>query len=106
MITQELVNRAVQVLIYEANPQRIVLFGSLARNEGGPQSDADFLIVTNHCPENRFAMATRLRRSLSPIGIPVDIVVHDAETVRDWADTPGTLLYTIQHEGKVVYEKL
>lgn len=105
MITKESIQQAIEVLIHEADPLRIILFGSVARNEAGPDSDADFLVVTSHSTENRFVMATRLRRSLTPIHIPVDILVHDVGTVDEWADAPGTLLYTIRQEGKVVYEK-
>jgi uncharacterized protein len=105
MVTDEKIISAVNVLVKESSPEMIILFGSWARNEAGSDSDADFLVVTKNSPENRFAAATRLRRSLSPLKIPVDILVHDSETIREWAGVPGTFLHTIMSEGKIMYEK-
>jgi predicted nucleotidyltransferase len=104
-IAIEKLNRVVEILIKEAAPEKIIIFGSHARNEANPQSDIDFLVVTQNSSENRFQMAIRLRRCLSPLRIPVDIIVHDCKTVMEWENVPGNLLYTITHEGKVIYER-
>ena len=47
-ILQEIVRRIVEV----AKPEKIILFGSAARGELGPDSDLDFLIIKscNHRP--------------------------------------------------------
>ena len=105
MIQPSQIQKAVEILARAASPQRIILFGSCARNEANEQSDADFLVVTKEIPDNRFSFATRLRRLLCPLKLPVDIVVHDEKTVNEWADVPGTLIYWILREGKVMYEK-
>jgi predicted nucleotidyltransferase len=105
MVTAEKIKTAINVLVRESSPEMIILFGSWARNEARYDSDADFLVVTKNSVENRFSIATRLRRSLSPLKMPVDILVHDTSTINEWADVPGTLVYTIMTEGKIVYEK-
>ncbi|HEX2958319.1 MAG TPA: nucleotidyltransferase domain-containing protein [Chitinispirillaceae bacterium] len=105
MVTAEKIKTAVSVLAQESSPEMIILFGSWARNEARADSDVDFLVVTKNSTENRFRVATRLRRSLSPLKIPVDILVHDSSTIDEWADVPGTLVHTIMTEGKIVYEK-
>jgi predicted nucleotidyltransferase len=105
MVAPNVIERAIGVLVKEASPERIILFGSQARGEARPDSDVDFLVVVGNSAENRFRTATRLRRSLSPLKVPVDIVVHDSDTIREWGEVPGTLVYTMLHEGKVVYEK-
>ncbi|HUI93319.1 MAG TPA: hypothetical protein VLX68_13815 [Chitinivibrionales bacterium] len=49
--------------------------------------------------------AVRLRRALSPLRIPVDIVVHSAQVFHEWGEVSGTLFNSILKEGKVLYEK-
>jgi predicted nucleotidyltransferase len=105
MVAANAIEHAVEVLVREASPERIVLFGSQARGDAGPESDVDFLVITRDSRENRFRAATRLRRCLSPLRMPVDIVVHDRETIDEWGEVPGTLVYTMLHEGRTVYEK-
>jgi uncharacterized protein len=105
MIAKESIQKAVNIVICQADPVKIIMFGSYARNEEKPDSDLDLLVVTKDSTENRFAMSTRLRRSLSFLDIPVDIIVHDITTVHEWAGTPGTLLYEVEREGRVLYEK-
>ena len=41
----EIINRMVEKLVAEYAPQRIVLFGSYAYGNPGPDSDIDFLII-------------------------------------------------------------
>jgi predicted nucleotidyltransferase len=45
MIPEDTIRQAVATLVAAANPQRIVLFGSHARGDAGPDSDLDFLVV-------------------------------------------------------------
>lgn len=46
----------------------------------------------------------RLRRVLSPLRIPVDILVTTESVFKEWSDTPGTVLYEATREGTVLYE--
>jgi hypothetical protein len=45
----------------------------------------------------------RLRDVLSPLRIPVDVVVISEKTYQDWKDAPGTVIYEATQEGRVVY---
>ncbi len=71
-----------------------------ARGEAGPESDLDFLVVEPHITATRSKQA-RLRDVLRPLRIPVDVLVVSEAAFRDWADTPGTVLYEAAHEGRV-----
>lgn len=104
MITTGHIDRAVQILVREASPQRIILFGSFSRGENRPDSDLDFLVIEAE-PVNRHKEMVRLRRALSPMRIPVDIIVKSAHVVREWGNIPGTFLYDALREGRLVYEK-
>ena len=44
------IHRITQQIIEKYNPEKIILFGSAARGEGDPDSDADFLIIKKDTP--------------------------------------------------------
>jgi predicted nucleotidyltransferase len=103
MIDEATIARAVEILRKAAHPQRIILFGSYARGRAGPDSDVDLLVVERH-PKNVMSEMVRLRRLLSPLRIPVDVLVVGERHFEEWSDTPGNVLYEAASEGKVVYE--
>ena len=104
MISNETINKAIKIMVDAASPVSVILFGSYARNEATDQSDLDFLIIESGVV-NRYAEMVRLRRCLSPLRIPADVLVHDEGTFNEWRSVPGTILNTIDREGKVVYER-
>jgi uncharacterized protein len=103
MISDDQIDAAVAILVREAQPERVILFGSYARGEAKPDSDLDLLIVEREVRHQQAEMA-RLRRALSPLRIPVDILVTDLTRLSSsWADFPGSYLYDALREGKVLY---
>jgi uncharacterized protein len=103
MIEKQKIQEAVELLKNAANPVKIILFGSYARNDYSSESDLDFLVVEREVESRRLEMV-RLRRILSQLSIPVDIIVVSENVFNDWADTPGTVIYEAALEGKIVYE--
>lgn len=98
------VDEIVQKIVAAFRPRRIVVFGSRARGEGGPESDLDLLVEmeSDKAPRDRIRAVDALfaRRRWS-----MDLVVYTPEEVRRFKDVLGTLLYTIEREGKVLYER-
>jgi uncharacterized protein len=104
MISKEKINQAVDIVVSAAHPNRIILFGSYARGNASEESDIDLCVVEDMLVD-KYTEVVRLRRVLSPLRIPVDIVVHSVQTVLEWGGVSGTLINNILHEGKVLYEK-
>lgn len=102
MISHKTIHEAVELLRKAANPTRIILFGSYARGDMNEQSDLDFLIVKKELKARRME-TVRLRDVLSPLRIPVDVVVISEKTYQEWKDAPGTIIYEAIQEGMVVY---
>ena len=94
---------AVRKIIDNFNPEKIILFGSYARNEADEGSDIDFLIVEKTV-KDRVAEMVRLNRILSPLRIPVDLLVVSEEMFDYWSSTPGSVYYNALTEGKTIYE--
>lgn len=102
MISEKTIHEAVELLRKTANPVRIILFGSYARGDITEESDLDFLVIEKELKARRMEIV-RLRDVLSPLRIPVDVLVISEKTYQEWKDAPGTVIYEAALEGKVVY---
>ncbi len=93
-----LVRRIVEV----ARPDRIVLFGSAARGEMGPDSDLDVLVVKSGV-EHRRRLAQDIYMNLSGVGMGVDIIVLTPEDIEAQRDSVGSIIGPALAEGRVIY---
>lgn len=87
------------------NPRRVILFGSHARGEAGPDSDHDLLVVVDDDapPEKlRLEAGYESRRGYRH---PADVVPCRESTFVRRARMPGTLCHAAATEGVVVYER-
>lgn len=103
MISKKLIQKAVRLLRDAVSPKKIILFGSYVHGEPSEDSDLDFLVVEKELKSRRMEMV-RLRDVLSPLRIPVDVLVISEKTYQEWRDTPGTVIYEAVVDGRVVYE--
>ena len=96
----EIVRRIVETF----QPEKIILFGSHARGDAGPDSDVDLLVVMNFTGSKR-EKRIEIRIALHDIPGSFDIIVttpRDAEERRSFV---GTIEYPAFREGKVVYAR-
>lgn len=102
MVSRDLIDQAGQLLAEAAGAQsEVILFGSHARGEAGPDSDVDFLVI-EPAIENRLREWERLRRALRDFPAPVDIVVLDEERAEQRAKVPGTMVHHAFRDGRVL----
>ena len=86
-----------------AEPEKIILFGSYAREEEKPDSDLDiFIIVDSDLP--RYKRAVPFYQALSGLGLAKDIIVYTPAEVAEWRTASCSLVATVLREGKVLYE--
>ncbi len=81
---------------------RIVLFGSVARGDDGPDSDIDLLVVLP-IVERRHDATVSVLRALRDIRAPVSIVVVDSTRFDEEATTPGIVRVALR-EGKTLWQ--
>lgn len=103
MIAAETITAAVDLLRNSAQPHKIIVFGSCARGTAADDSDLDLLVVERGTPDV-VAEMVRLRRVLSPLRIPVDVLVVGHDDFIKWSHVPGNVLHDVAAEGKVMYE--
>ncbi|MDO8186898.1 nucleotidyltransferase domain-containing protein [Conexibacter sp. JD483] len=80
---------------------RVYLFGSAARQQTGPDSDLDFLVI-EPIVEDRAKEAVRLRRAIGDVGVPVDVIVLDSTTAASRANVPGTMVHHALTDGRLL----
>ncbi len=99
---QEEIERITSQLIEKYKPEKIILFGSAARGDAGPDSDADFLIIKKDAPpkgRDRMIEVSRLiERS-----IPVDFLIYLPEEFEARLSRGDPFLEMILEEGRVLY---
>jgi predicted nucleotidyltransferase len=96
---------AVGEVVNAVAPQRIVLFGSVARGDEGPDSDLDLLVVLDRmAPSERARLISSIRRSISA-PVPIDVFVTDLAEYERRKNNIGSIFYWPAREGEVVYER-
>jgi len=102
-MTDERMRQLTEMLREAASPTRIILFGSRAGGASDARSDIDVLVVEPDV-KNRVAEMVRLGRVISPLRLPVDLLVVDEEAYKYWSDTPGNVYYEARKKGTPLYE--
>ena len=97
-VLQDIVRRIVEV----ARPEKIVLFGSAARGEMGPNSDVDLLVIKGG-KFNRGRLTTSIYRNLANTDAAVDVIVVTPDEVDRYRNSHCLVICPAMKEGKVVY---
>ena len=95
---------AAERIVRRFGPDKIILFGSAARGQGGPDSDADLLVVMPVAGSKR-QQAVQIDLALEGIPIPIDLIVVTPEEVEKYRDAMGTIIREAVREGTVLYER-
>ena len=104
MTPSECIEVMTDRIVRECHPLKIILFGSHARGEAGPESDVDLLVVLPEVLNTRQA-AVAVRRLLVDLPVPKDIIVTTPAEIARRGDVVGTVLRPALREGKVLYEQ-
>ena len=95
--------KVVQLLAAAYHPDRIYLFGSVARGDAGQDSDYDLLIVVpdNASPERR---GSRLAyRALRGTGTAADVLVCTTSYFENRRSLKASLPGTVLREGRLLH---
>jgi predicted nucleotidyltransferase len=95
-------DKLVERIVDAVHPLKIILFGSAARGEMGPDSDVDVLVVMPDGTHRRHT-AQHLYRTIRGIKLPYDIMVATPSDLEEQKDNIGLIYYTILEEGRELY---
>ncbi len=103
MVTQEQIDEIKKRIVENIMPEKIILFGSYAKGTATEESDLDLLIVKDSNLSTRMENR-KVRKMLSGLRIPVDVIVKTAREFETYKDIIGTIIYPANRFGKVIYE--
>jgi len=85
------------------NPEKMILFGSLATGELHEWSDIDLLIVKETSTRRAYRRAEALKGV--PRKVPLDLIILTPDEVRLLCDEGASFIKDVLGRGTVVYEK-
>jgi len=95
----------VDEVVRAVDPAEVILFGSVARGDNGPDSDIDLIVVFEHIdPAEKRPMMARIRSAIETFA-PVDVIVTDPAEMAERRHDVGSILYWPAREGRPVYRR-
>jgi uncharacterized protein len=98
------IERMVKRIVKKFHPEKIILFGSQARGDAGPDSDIDLLVIMpmEGCKHDK---AVEILCALDDIVFPTDVIVTTPEDFAWRKGIVGTIEWPAAREGKVLYAR-
>ena len=101
-VKQEMLDEIVRRIVEVAQPERIVLFGSAARGEMGPNSDLDLLVIKRG-EFDRSRLVGDIYLNLHGAGQAVDVILVTPDQVERYRNTHCLVIAPALREGKEIY---
>jgi len=92
-------------IVAHFNPQRVILFGSMARGDARPDSDIDLLVVVDDDTPAEVLSGKSAVRARSGYHGPLDILPCRASVFRTRAQARASLPATVMREGVTLYAR-
>ena len=93
----------LQSVVTYFNPRQVILFGSRARGEGGPDSDIDLVVVLEDNAPSEYFSAGAAQEARKSFRRSCDIVPWRRSDFYRCARIVGSLAHTVLQEGQVIY---
>ena len=100
MLDREKLDDIIQRIVEVARPERIILFGSAARGEMGPNGDIDLLIVKEGGDAD---LRAQIYDKLYGVGAPVDAILVSPADLERYKDSHSLVIKPALRDGIVVY---
>jgi len=107
-ITEQLLNDVADRIVRAVDPECIILFGSQAKDRSSPRSDVDLIVIERESfasGRSRWREAIRIRESLRPLRLPVDVLVFSHDEVEHWRGSINHVLARGLRQGRMLYER-
>ena len=101
-VSRKVLNKIVRRVVKIAKPEKIIMFGSAARDEMGPNSDVDLLVVME-TDEQALHAAARISAAIDH-PFPLDILVFKPSELKASLERKGVFATVVMAKGIVVHE--
>lgn len=103
-IMNNALEKVVARIVQGIQPDRIILFGSQAREDYSGESDYDICVIKEGV-EHKRKLAQQIYRLLYGVGVAVDVIVETPKSFDELKDDPFLVYKEIAKDGRVLYEK-
>ena len=103
-LDQRVLDQIVAQIVKVLDRENIILFGSYARGDAGPDSDVDIAIVAD-TSEPRHAVIGEISWELRHLHLPMDLILFTPERWRYFRQVWSSFPSTIEDTGRVIYER-
>ncbi|MBI5326370.1 MAG: nucleotidyltransferase domain-containing protein [Ignavibacteriae bacterium] len=104
MIEKEKINDIVNIIAMNCNPDKIILFGSYARNNPTEDSDIDLLIIKNtNTPKHK--RGREIRKYLYGAMVPMDLKVYTPEEFQNELNDKYSFLFSVAKDFQILYDR-
>lgn len=97
----EKLNKVVDKIAKEFQPEKIILFGSYAWGRPTKDSDVDLFVVKN--TDNTRETSRKISRAIFPRPFPLDVIVYTPEQVEKRKVSEDFFINDILKKGRVLY---
>ena len=102
-ITKEKIDALAEKIAKAYKPEKIILFGSRAWGNPGPDSDVDLFIV-KETKDDRHTRSMEVGDLLWKVGFPVDILVYTPQEVARRLHLRDFFIEDVMQKGRVLYQ--
>ncbi len=107
-LNQKAIDDMVKIIVREADPETVILFGSHARGTARPDSDVDLMVIEQEPfseRRSRRAEYARLSMALRDFPFAKDILLFSRDEFEYWKDSPNHVVGRARREGKVLHDR-
>jgi len=104
MTTADFIPLIRERIVTGFSPEKIILFGSQARENPSLDSNIDLLVVFSSLNDKR-ETSIKIRRALADLPVCKDIFVTTPEEIETRGHLVGDVLKPALEEGKVLYDR-
>jgi len=102
VISKKILHEIIRRIVEVAQPEKIILFGSAARGEMGPNSDVDLLVIKGG-KFHQGHLTGEIYMNLHGVGQAVDVILVTPEQVERYRNTHFLVIAPALREGKEIY---
>ena len=102
MLDQSTLDDIIRRIVEVAHPEKIILFGSAARDDLNRHSDVDLLVVKDD--SDPWAAMGDIYGNLRGVGVAVDAIVVTPAQMERYKDSHALVIKPALREGRVIYE--
>ena len=103
-IPKLVIRTLVRHIVARFDPEMIILFGSYAYGNPGPESDVDFLVVME-TPEGELETSIAIKKSLPPHAFGIDVLTYSRPVIEKRQAQGDWFLREVVAKGKTLYER-